>query len=291
MAGTYGIGEYVGIDVNGADEGVLRMALSTDAPGQCCPFRSNPGSERMCSKPGGVCSLHKYDMDEDGSLRLGASLITTCPHRFLEDGAILSWVGEVLLGTSQPLVVRELPFLIRQDDDDGDHKVAGKIDRVLVNVSGGRLQQWCALEMQAVYFSGHKMGGELEKLRANLGERPVFPAGRRHPDFRSSGPKRLMPQLQTKVPTIARWGKKTAVVIDRAFWDSLGRIGLERDLSNCEIVWFVVDYESTAGGRFRLVRGSTFYSTLSSAVSGLTGGRPVSLDEFEALIRSRIGHA
>lgn len=31
-----------------------------------------------------------------------------------------------------------------------------------------------------------------------------------------------MPQLQVRVPTLRRWGKKLAVALDRAFFDALG---------------------------------------------------------------------
>ena len=62
-----------------------------------------------------------------------------------------------------------------------------------------------------------------------------FPEGIRRPDFRSSGPKRLMPQLQIKVPTISRWGKKMAVVVDLPFWESLGAITEVDHVSNCDL--------------------------------------------------------
>src|SRR5208337_725997 len=101
-------------------------------------------------------------------------------------------------------------------------------------------------------------------------------------------PKRLMPQLQIKVPTISRWGKKMAVVIDRAFWDSLGVMREVRDLSNCEIVWFVVSFAPAKDGRFSLTRGATHFTTLVNAVEGLTGGTPMSLERFESQIRDRL---
>ena len=97
-----------------------------------------------------------------------------------------------------------------------------------------------------------------------------------------------MPQLQIKVPTISRWGKKMAVVIDRAFWDSLGKMREVRDLSNCEIVWFVVAFAPAEDGRFALRRDATHFTTLDNAVEGLTGGTPMSLEQFEGQIRARL---
>jgi hypothetical protein len=77
------------------------------------------------------------------------------------------------------------------------------------------------LEFQAVYFSGMSMENDFKLMREWIGLGVPFPQVQRRPDFRSSGPKRLMPQLQIKVPTISRWGKKMTVVIDSSFWDSL----------------------------------------------------------------------
>jgi hypothetical protein len=161
------------------------------------------------------------------------------------------------------------------------------IDKVLVSPEGQQLK-WCALEVQAVYFSGKSMENDFTEMRTWIGPGVPFPRVQRRPDFRSSGPKRLMPQLQIKVPTISRWGKKMAVVVDRAFWDSLGEMREVRDISNSEIAWFVVAFGGPAEGRFRLIRDHVHFTTLSHAVEGLTGGTPVSLDTFEGEIRARM---
>src|SRR3970282_1174863 len=97
----------------------------------------------------------------------------------------------------------------------------GRIDSVLVNTNSQRLE-WGALEMQAVYFSGKSMENDFRVMRNWKGPGLPFPAVHRRPDFRSSGPKRLMPQLQIKVPTLRRWGKKMAVVVDRSFFQAMG---------------------------------------------------------------------
>jgi hypothetical protein len=137
--------------------------------------------------------------------------VTTCPNRFLEGNLVMKWVGETLLGTGNPVVISELPFLMGeagQGEDEQDP--VGKIDQVLVNGEGNSLR-WCALEMQAVDFSGMSMENDFKVMREWTGPGMPFPKVQRRPDFRSSGPKRLMPQLQIKVPTISRWGKKMAV--------------------------------------------------------------------------------
>lgn len=98
-----------------------------------------------------------------------------------------------------------------------------------------------------------------------------------------------MPQLQIKVPTLRRWGKKMAVVVDIGFWESLWPMRQAKHITNADIVWFVVGYEEDAkAGRYRLKKHEIFLTTLEDAVEGLTGGIPVSLDEFEKSIRGKL---
>ncbi len=226
-------------------------------------------------------------MNENGIVEAVGQPVTTCPNRFLEDDVVVSWVGETLLGTSNPAVISELPFLMGDNDENQDP--VGKIDKVLVNAEDKKLQ-WCALEMQAVYFSGMSMENDFKIMRDWNGPGIPFPEVHRRPDFRSSGPKRLMPQLQIKVPTISRWGKKMGVVIDKAFWESLSEMREVKDLSNSEVVWFVVSFSPGKDGRFALKRHEIHYTTLSYAIEGLTGGSPMSLDCFENELRDRLQH-
>jgi hypothetical protein len=235
-----------------------------------------------------VCSLRQFVLKGEDRGEATGEPVTTCPNRFLEGDLVIKWVGETLLGTPNPAVISELPFLMGEaGEDDDEQDPVGMIDKVLVSAEANVLQ-WCALEMQAVYFSGKSMKNDFKVMRAWAGPGIPFPKVQRRPDFRSSGPKRLMPQLQIKVPTISRWGKKMAVVIDKAFWESLSEMREVKDLSNCDIVWFVVGFAPSKDGRFRLKRDEVHYTTLSHAVEGLTGGTPMSLDRFESAIRARL---
>jgi hypothetical protein len=102
--------------------------------------------------------------------------------------------------------------------------------------------------------------------------------------------KRLMPQLQIKVPTLRRWGKKMAVVIDEQFFRSLGEMQSvpdPNDISNADIAWFVVGYDE-AHDPIRLMRAKCYLTTLERAVEGLTNGVPVSLPTFESRIRQKL---
>ena len=277
----YGIGEWYGADFTSLDA-VQRREFSTAKVKQLqCPFRGVP-----CNKAGGVCSLRLYSSSGEGVATAGP-LVTTCPQRFHEDDAALRWVARTLIGTETPSVIKELPFLKSAGDSDEGADAVGKVDMVLVNHHAGGIS-WCCVEMQAVYFSGPGMSAEFAALQRWEGPGILFPQEIRRPDFRSSGPKRLMPQLQIKVPTISRWGKKMAVIVDREFWNSLGKMTEVPHLSNCDVAWFVVDYR-LEGNRWRLVPGEVHFTTLDRAVEGLTGGTPVSLDEFEGRILKKLG--
>jgi hypothetical protein len=228
-----------------------------------------------------------YERRADGTVLVTSSPVTTCPSRFLEANTAFQWVSDTLLETPHAQVVSEVPFLMSAQGQELEEDEVGRIDSVLVRVEGSTLR-WSALEMQAVYFSGGKMEDDFAVMRTWRGPGLPFPARQRRPDYRSSGPKRLMPQLQIKVPTLRRWGKKMAVVVDKAFWDSLGEIRRERHLSNADIVWFVVDYEGPVRGRYRLKSHEAIFTTLEHAVEGLTGGTPVSLEQFEQAIRQKL---
>lgn len=292
MPSRYGIGELYGFDFSTLPpERIRELSLISHKEVEC-PFKpplKDGKTLRKCNKKGGVCSLRRFLQDAGGIIEGKDEPVITCPNRFLEADLVVQWVGEVLLGTSNPVVLSELPFLMGdiQAEEATEPDAVGKIDKVLVNQES-QILQWCALEMQAVYFSGKSMENDFKVMREWEGPGVPFPKVQRRPDFRSSGPKRLMPQLQVKVPTISRWGKKMAVVIDKAFWESLSEMRETKDLSNCEIVWFVVSFTNARDGRFSLRREVVHYTTLSNAVEGLTGGTPMSLERFEREIRARL---
>ncbi len=281
----FGIGEWYGHSYLGLtrDE---RQNLATSRDAQVCPFRIGGGA---CTKKGGVCSFRLYEESQGSAFPVSNDedgLRVLCPRRFEEEMAIFQWVGETVLGTSNPRIATEIGFLRAQD---GKSNV-GRIDMVLANQeSDSTAFDWCALEIQAVYFSGRSMSEEFRNIINHPGDSPPFPSHHRRPDYRSSGPKRLMPQLQIKVPTLRRWGKKMAVVVDRHFFKSLGDIEVVDDLSSGDIAWFTVDFEQDVSGRrFKLVPDDVHVTTLERATEALTGGTPVTLPEFELDIRSKL---
>lgn len=282
----YGTGELYGFDLTMLTPARIRTLANAPFKSQPCPFR---GNRLPCNKNGGVCTLRQFSKVAAGDVEpvQGASLVATCPNRFYDNDTVLAWVGKVLLGTDKPIVLTELPFLMStKGNKDNDPVAVGKIDMVLVHPEITTLQ-WCALEIQAVYFSGASMSKDFAVMKDWQGPGLPFPQGIRRPDFRSSGPKRLMPQLQIKVPTISRWGNKMAVVVDQPFWNSLGSISEVDHISNCDIVWFVMDYRHNGKG-FHMEPKGLHLTTLDRAVEGLTGGKPTSLADFEKILHAKL---
>ena len=210
----YSVGEWYGVGF----EALAPKQRFTQAKVECdkdgltgtpCPFQH----DARCNKKGGVCSIRQYEQVGDGPVLGKGPLVTTCPNRFLESDTIFRWVGEQLLQTAEPVVLSEIGFLDRsrpveiEKEEEDSRDFIGRIDNVLVHPTKEPLD-WCALEIQSVYFSGRSMGNEFKMLSEENRDYMPFPARHRRPDWRSSGPKRLLPQLQTKVPTIQPWGKK-----------------------------------------------------------------------------------
>lgn len=313
IAPRYGIGEWYGQLLTGlsASDRERFAEQPREIP---CPFKHadlvKPGKPLVCTKRGGVCSLRLYEQSPSGTILPAKGeagvLRAVCPYRFHEGKQIVGWIGETLLGIPDPLIVSELGFLEpisnlpasedaqSGDDENGEaedtetKRDVGRLDLLLVspNSVGSGTIDWCVVEMQAVYFSGKGMSSYFELLGSS--KNMPFPDRSRRPDYRSSGPKRLMPQLQIKVPTLRRWGKKLAVVIDRGFFQALGPMDRVQDVSNCDIAWFIVDYVDRGNGRAELTRGEVRFTTLERAVEGLTAGQPVALPEFESRIREKL---
>lgn len=322
IASRYGIAEWFGQDVISltkeerekfADISLTPGKISGKVNLPICPFLSQliPNSE--CNKAGGVCSIRKFEQKEDGSgaPSMDESIVCVCPSRFLEkfeDGTTLfSWISETVLAADSPIIVKETPFLRKVDEykneifeaaeppieDTSDDKMAGRIDWIIVNPSSIDNQdiEWCAIETQALYFSGDSMKIEFESYK-NTPERVSFPAGKRRPDYRSSGPKRLSPQLDVKVPVLRNWGKKVVVVVDTFFFRNMNKLvdvsPRARDdfekRDNAEVIWFVVGFNE----HLKMNKNTKVYTTLASSRTALNATEPLNKIEFNQNLKAVI---
>ena len=256
-----------------------RHALAMSALGEAdvpvCPFR--PG---LCSKKGGVCSMRAYERDgEEIGPAVGHPVIM-CPSRFDQDMVLVEWLSELVgFPLNEVEVAREVPFMRNANTQ----RHAGKIDLVLAK-SSGRLE-WIGLEIQAVYFSGMGMQLEFEQLLWSKGSSLPYPVHHRRPDWRSSSAKRLLPQLQVKVPTLVRWQSKMAVAVDRPFFEAIGGPSLNpsHDLDSGDVVWLVPELVNND-----LRRWHWEVLTLEASVKKLLSAEQVSRKDFESLLRTRL---
>lgn len=274
----YGIGQWFGVDPRHLPPAELQDIAAKALAGETrtCPFYASIGRPRPCNKAGGVCALRR--IGADGTLP-DDQLVTTCPSRFLEAGAVFREIGAFMLGTQQVEVANEVPFL-KNAADAPRESASGRIDWIVWD-SNDR-ENWCAVEFQSLYFSGSALDVDIVDYAAGTAY-PAFPKGRRRPDYRSNGPKRLGPQLNLKVPLLRSWDCQVAVVIDRCFFSCLdaefirataGRgdaMGPEHDLG-----LVVVDYDTT--GQLRVVEKIPVM--LDVFMRALDSSREMNRDEF-----------
>jgi hypothetical protein len=296
---SWGIAEWYGKDVVTMSSAERAAAAATaiaaedngvsSSPQPECPFLSSHKPGSLCNKVGGVCSIRRY-MKGSVVLPDSSQPATTCPNRFLEhraDESVFEYISREFFGAeSGAKLIAETPFLRKEVASGGERGAkAGRIDWIIVpkpsELNGGASADWIAIETQAVYFSGSRIRPDFE---AYLNEPDFlhYPVGRRRPDFRSSGPKRLLPQLEAKAPVMNRWGKKIAVIVDESFFSELGQLDRADDFDNSEVVWLVVHYNAA----MELVLSKVIFSELKNAILALQAAKPVNRKVFEEELRS-----
>lgn len=316
VAPRYGIAEWYGNDITKLTSEIrnkfsLQFNTGKKETIPICPYLSTLIPNAQCNKNGGVCSIRPFSSLGNGSgiPVSGEKVVTTCPSRFLQTvpghKSIFSWISKIMLEIDNPIIVKETPFLrsitdihlSRKDvintDEKEEDKKAGRIDWILVNpntLDSSELE-WCAVETQALYFSGNKMSLEFDSY-SKKESKLLFPIGKRRPDYRSSGPKRLSPQLDVKVPVLRTWGKKVVVVIDSYFFeqmsileDAFPRAKNDKERrDNADVIWFVVDFDS----ELNLIPAKVIFSTLEGSRRALNAAEPLSKGDFTKDLREVI---
>ena len=288
MSERYGIAEWYGqpfLNLSpDARRQMAKTALQEERAIPPCPFQKN---QPPCRKRGGVCSLRRYEKGQDERLGSpkGAPAIV-CPARFEEEQLLVSWLAEIVgFLPDEAMVAREVPFMKSTDTD----KPAGKIDLVVAKTDRGNLL-WYGLEIQAVYFSGVGMTSEFERLRDEDHPGPPFPNAVRRPDWRSSSAKRLMPQLQIKVPTLRRWGSKIAIAVDRPFFESIGgrSPSPRHDLDDGDVIWLIPELVLNSDRRYQLSRGHWEILTLEETSEKLLAAQTIQRRTFEQELQRKL---
>ena len=288
MKARYGIAEWYGrplLQLSPKERRHLAaVALGEEPEVPICPFQPDMP---LCRKPGGVCSLRRYTHNKAGRIaQAKGDPAIVCPVRFQQDSMLMHWFAEIVgFAPEEAMLAREVPFM----HGTATGKPAGKIDIALARESNGELR-WFGLEIQAVYFSGKGMASEFLVMKRDSQPQPPFPNVVRRPDWRSSSAKRLMPQLQVKVPTVRRWGSKLAVAVDRPFFKSIGgpQDNPRRDLDDGDVIWLVPELAPDKTGGYRLRRGHWEVLTLEETNAKLLAAAPVQRSSFESELRKRL---
>ncbi len=226
-----------------------------------CPFHNTSPNctKSSVENPLGVCSVFS-SQDE---------VVVTCPVRFSQDWLITTDAADFFF---PPDAVWTSVSEVRLKDKQG--KSAGNIDLVLLSHDAkGRVLDYGALEVQAVYISGnvrtpfqYYMDDPSERADMDWRSERNYPRA----DYLSSSRKRLAPQLIFKGGILNTWGRKMAVALNRGFYDRLPTLE-EVDKAEADIAWLVYDLcLDPAAQRYQLVRHKTVYTKFESALLKIT---------------------
>jgi Restriction endonuclease NotI len=264
-------------EVFGHDVKDVSQQARHDRAGKLCPFRGGKCNKSSNADPLGVCSLEQDNL---------ATAI--CPNRFLEEDKIFKTAAQIAFGSNCKVAVYpEIKLLHVEDRLKGKTRKIGKVDFLLGKVVDGAIMDFAALEIQATYFSGTSIRPALKHfLQTEILDEAISD---RRPDFRSSAQKRLMPQLQLKVPVFRRWGKKFFVVVDTEFFAAMPKFKTTT-VSNSEIIWLAFPI-MRSDDSFTLRNAVVTASHWDDVSTALREGKAPESDEIVSELSKRLSAA
>ena len=246
--------------------------LSSDAKRarkhKLCPFNNKVANctKDKAKNPLGVCSVYHGD-----------HVVSTCPVRFRQDWLIATDAADFFFppGANWSTLTE-----IRLQDAEGES--AGNIDVVLVAYDdAGKIYDFGALEVQAVYISGNVrnpfefyMKNPAKNAAMDWTNEENYP----NPDFLSSSRKRLAPQLIYKGGILNTWKKKTAVALDKHFFDKLPNLS-EVPKDKAEMAWLIYDLKKSKDS-YKLTKDRIVYTKFDTALDSITRSKAGKLDDF-----------
>lgn len=247
-----------------------------------CPFNNRVPNciKGKAKNPLGVCSIYHENAP-----------VITCPIRFREDWIITEDAASFFFDeTATWSSLTE----VRLNDSFG--RSAGNIDVVLVAYdSKGKVYDFGALEIQAVYISGnvrdpfeYYMEDPRGRASMDWSEKPNCP----RPDYLSSSRKRLAPQLLFKGGILHSWRKKTAVALNKGFFSTLPTFK-QVPKSDAEVAWFIYDLQlvSPKGqepGRYSLRKVDEAFTKFEPALLSITTPSPGDVEDFLRLLQEKL---
>lgn len=108
------------------------------------------------------------------------------------------------------------------------------------------------------------------------------------PDYLSSSRKRLAPQLLYKGGILNAWGKKTAVALDKGFFDTLPKLrSVVQD--KADIAWLVYDLKlDKSKNQYDLTKINTIYTSFGESLNRITRPQVGPPDEFIAKLQEKL---
>jgi hypothetical protein len=268
------LGEVFGFPLTATDPSAERHRSK-----RLCPFNNRiPNCTKdKAQDPLGVCSVVH-----------GNEIAITCPVRFRQDWLIADHAADFFFspGTNWTTLTE-----VRLKDSDGNS--AGNIDVVLCAYDeAGRVYDFGALEVQAVYISGnvrnpfaHFMSAPNTRAAMDWTQEPNYP----RPDYLSSSRKRLAPQLLFKGGILHTWKKKSAVAIDQAFFRTLPTIpSVPRDESDFALLVYDLLPPSKENGQYQLSLSQAVYSSFTQALSVITTPRVGRVEDFVRDLQAKV---
>jgi hypothetical protein len=267
------LAEVFGFPINNKSSKAVRCRRN-----RLCPFgnRVPNCTKDKANDPLGVCSI--FD---------GKEVVITCPIRFRQDWIIAEDAAAFFFprGTKWTTLTE-----IRLLDRHG--KSAGNADVVLVAYnSAGKVIDFGALEIQAVYISGnvrnpfeHYMGNPKRRALMDWSTRPNYPS----PDYLSSSRKRLAPQLIFKGGIFKIWNKKIAVALNKGFFETLPTLE-EVEPKHADIAWFVYELSRQASRNiYGLKRYRSVYTKFHESLDKITRSEAGNVTGFIEHLQERV---
>ncbi|MFH1219514.1 MAG: NotI family restriction endonuclease [Candidatus Eisenbacteria bacterium] len=246
-----------------------------------CPFNNKvPNCTKDKAKnPLGVCSIY-----------FETQAVITCPIRFREDWLITEDAASFFFG--EGVTWRRLTEVRLKDSRGGS---AGNIDVVLAaHDEKGRVYDFGALEVQAVYISGnvrepftYYMKDPQRHAAMDWTDQPGYP----RPDYLSSSRKRWAPQLLFKGGILNMWGKRMAVALSKGFFETLPPIARVQK-AQADIAWFVYDLEPRRGkehgDRLSLVKVDEVFTGFQPALASITTSSAGAVSDFITQLQGKL---
>jgi hypothetical protein len=93
--------------------------------------------------------------------------------------------------------------------------------------------------------------------------------------------KRLIYQLNLKVPVFRRWGKKFFVAVDKQFFGALPKMKRVADIENSEVTWVLYDFKRRdEAARFSMSSAEFYFTEWADVEVALREGVPPKQQEI-----------